>query len=196
MWAAPGRLNVIGEHTDYNDGFALPIALPLRTLVAVSMRRDTRVALASVQHPGDTVECRLGDLTPGTPDGWAGHPGPPWCRSPAGLRTTSWVHVVALLRDGIDPRAIGPVLNAGHRSLRDDFEISTRELDAVVDSALECDAHGARLVGGGFGGSALVLIDTERTAAVSDAVDAWLREMGARPRAFVVTPADVARRLR
>ncbi|KAB2585165.1 hypothetical protein BS297_11790, partial [Rhodococcus erythropolis] len=37
-WAAPGRVNLIGEHTDYNGGLCLPVALEQRTLVAVALR--------------------------------------------------------------------------------------------------------------------------------------------------------------
>ncbi|MGZ4522788.1 MAG: galactokinase family protein, partial [Mycobacteriaceae bacterium] len=40
VWAAPGRVNIIGEHTDYNDGYVLPIALPHNTFVAVALRTD------------------------------------------------------------------------------------------------------------------------------------------------------------
>ena len=62
------------------------------------------------------------------------------------------------------------MLTAGHASLRDDFEISTDELDACVDAALAAGAHGARMVGGGFGGSAVVLVDRDRAEAVAAAV--------------------------
>ena len=71
------------------------------------------------------------------------------------------LEVVGTLRGDADPRAIGPVLTAGHASLRDDFEISVPLLDAIVEAALEAGAHGARMVGGGFGGSAVALVDAD-----------------------------------
>ena len=40
VWAAPGRVNLIGEHTDYNDGYVMPFALPQRVLIAAAPRRD------------------------------------------------------------------------------------------------------------------------------------------------------------
>jgi galactokinase len=52
---------------------------------------------------------------------------------------------------------IGDLLNASHVSLRDDFAVSCRELDLICETALELGASGARMIGGGFGGSALVL---------------------------------------
>ena len=80
------------------------------------------------------------------------------------------LEVVGILRGEADPRSIGPVLSEGHASLRDDFEISTPELDACVAAALDAGAHGARMVGGGFGGSAVVLVDRDRAEAVAEAV--------------------------
>ena len=358
VWAAPGRVNVIGEHTDYNDGFVLPVALPHTTRAAVARRDDGLVALVSAQHPGERVEVPVAELAPGRPGGWAGYPagvvdalrdrvpggvsvlvdgdvpagmglsssaalscsvalalrdlaapdlavadlvdvarraendfvGAPTgildqsasvlCTAGSALhldtRDRSYeqvpldlaaaglallvvdsgtthdhaesgygdrrreceqgarrlgveflcdVHdvadlaalddgtaegavllrrarhvvtedarvaeVVALLHGGADPRETGPVLTAGHASLRDDFEISVPELDAVVEAALDAGAHGARMVGGGFGGSAVALVDAGDVAAVGAAV----RERAGAPRSFVVVPSAGARRL-
>jgi galactokinase len=60
-----------------------------------------------------------------------------------------------------DLHAAGELLYASHASLRDDYEVSVPELDALVDRAREVGALGARLVGGGFGGSVLVLADRQ-----------------------------------
>ena len=76
--------------------------------------------------------------------------------------------VAALRAD--DPRALGELLNASHASLRDDHEVSAPELDGAVEAAVGAGALGARMVGGGFGGSALALLTADGRAAVEDAV--------------------------
>jgi len=68
VWAAPGRINLIGEHTDYNDGFVLPFALPQAAYVAASARDDGRWRFRSVDLD-ETVEVDADGLVPGTP-GW------------------------------------------------------------------------------------------------------------------------------
>ncbi|WP_232547725.1 galactokinase [Propioniciclava soli] len=69
LGVAPGRVNLIGEHTDYNDGFVLPIALGARARVRAVPRRDDTVVVSSTQL-GETVQ--LTDLSP-TPGQWWGY---------------------------------------------------------------------------------------------------------------------------
>jgi galactokinase len=103
--------------------------------------------------------------------------------------------VVGLLEAG-DARTIGPVLTAGHASLRDDFRISCPELDLVVEAANDAGALGARMTGGGFGGSAIVLVEEAAADKISDAVAAAFAAAGFRaPRVFTAVPAPGARRL-
>jgi galactokinase len=61
-----------------------------------------------------------------------------------------------------DDAEVGELLNASHRSLRDDYEVSTPDLDRLVEVAIAAGAIGARLVGGGFGGSIIALANRGR----------------------------------
>jgi galactokinase len=104
--------------------------------------------------------------------------------------------VVDVLASGADPRRVGPILSAGHRSLRDDFEVSTPELDAAAEAAEAAGAYGARMTGGGFGGSAIALVDTEAVDDVRAAVNRAYAERGFQPAAFfTAVPAAGAHRL-
>lgn len=361
-WAAPGRVNLIGEHTDYNDGFVLPLALPHATIATASRREDHTLRLSSAQMPGGTVEIPFSVLTPRAVEGWAAYPaGVLWALreaghavggadirylsdvpTGAGLSSSAALEVVTALalNDlyglGLDASALallsqraenefvgmpcgvmdqmaaarctaghvlhldtrdltsrqvpfdmaaegltllvvdtrvthaladgayaerraaceagaatlgvhalrevslaslpaaldrlsdvtvrqrvrhvvtenarvgqvvslleagrtretGPLLTAGHASLRDDFEVSCPELDLVVDTAVTAGAHGARMTGGGFGGSALVLLDTGEADRVSQAVRDAFAVAGHRPpRIFEALPSAGARRL-
>jgi galactokinase len=103
--------------------------------------------------------------------------------------------VVSLLESG-DTRAIGPVLVEGHASLRDDFRISCPELDLVVDTALSSGALGARMTGGGFGGSAIVLAEATDVDAITKAVEEAFAAAGfTAPRVFEAVPSAGARRV-
>ncbi|MEU3951066.1 galactokinase [Streptomyces achromogenes] len=363
VWAAPGRVNLIGEHTDYNDGFVMPFALPHQAVAAVSRRTDGVLRLHSADVEGGITELRLDDLAPGGDHDWTAYPaGVVWALREAGHEVTGadvhlastvptgaglsssaalevvialalndlydlglkgWrlarlcqraenVYVgaptgimdqtasacceaghalfldtrdlsqrqipfdlaaeglrllvvdtqvkhahsggeygkrragcekgaallgvdalrdipydgldaalarlgdeadvvplvrhvvtenervertVALLRAG-DPRAIGPVLTEGHASLRDDFRISCPELDLVVDTALAGGALGARMTGGGFGGSAIVLAEAADVDTLTKSVEEAFAAAGfTAPRVFEAVPSAGARRL-
>lgn len=96
-----------------------------------------------------------------------------------------------------EPEALGPLLDASHASLRDDFEVSCPELDTAVEACRQHGALGARLTGGGFGGSAVALVPADRVDEVAAAVVAAFRaRRWAEPR-FLRAPASAAaRRLR
>jgi galactokinase len=363
VWAAPGRVNLIGEHTDYNDGFVMPFALPHTALAAVSRRADGVLRLHSADLEGGVVELRVEDLVPESDKGWTAYPaGVVWALREAGhavagadvhlvstipagaglsssaalevvvalalndlyeLGLKGWQlarlcqraenvyvgapvgimdqtasacctdghalfldtrdlsqrqipfdlaaegmrllvvdtqvkhehstgeygkrragcekgaallgvdalrdipygeleaalerlgdeeevrrlvrhvvtedarveRVVALLESG-ETRAIGPVLAEGHVSLRDDFRVSCPELDMVVDTALAAGALGARMTGGGFGGSAIVLTEAADVDTVTKAVEEAFAAAGfTAPRVFEAVPSPGARRI-
>ena len=101
----------------------------------------------------------------------------------------------AALAEG-DARALGPILAAGHASLRDDFEVSTPELDLLVGLALDAGAWAARMTGGGFGGAIVALAPAGRCAVIAASVAAGYRAATGRATAPIVTrAADGARRL-
>lgn len=103
--------------------------------------------------------------------------------------------VAALVEHG--PRAIGDLLTASHASLRDDFEVSVPELDTAVDAALSAGALGARMTGGGFGGSVLALVSGDDAPAVTDAVHRTFAAADfTRPTIFPVTVSAGAHRSR
>ena len=354
VFSAPGRVNLIGEHTDHNEGHVLPFAIDRRCRVAAARRADDVVTVRSAQEPDDTVTTTLDALS--TARGWSAYVlGTVWALREAGLPDVGWdlvvagdvplgaglsssaalecavalavgelsgagldrhalaragrraendvvgapvgimdqaasllcregsallldcrtltaedvalglevaglemlvvdtrvrhdladggyadrraacvaaaealgvpalrdatpdmlralggtlrrrarhvvteearLHrVVALLRAG-DPAAVGPELTASHASLRDDFEVSVPALDAAVETALEHGALGARLVGGGFGGSVLVLAPATAVEEITGAVTRRAADDGhPEPVTRLVHPAGGARR--
>jgi len=362
LWSAPGRVNLIGEHTDYNEGFVLPFAIDRRTVVALGVRDDRRVRVAST-FADELAEIDLDALAPDALGGWSAYPlGVAWAFSEfgadlgavpgvdlyidsdvpvgAGLSSSAAIesavalalndvwqlaldrrtlarvcqraenvavgaptgimdqsasllgqadHAVFLdcrtleselvplglaeaglailvidtgvkhshatggygerraacergaatlglssLRDAtVDdlPRAqqllddvtfrrirhvitenqrvldtvavlraqgasaIGELLDASHRSMRDDFEISVPELDLAVETAVAAGALGARMTGGGFGGAAIALVRVGDLSRVQVAVDnAFGEHAFGQPDTFVVTASDGAAR--
>lgn len=90
--------------------------------------------------------------------------------------------------------SFGSLLTKSHQSLRDDYNVSCPELDLAVDTALELGALGARMVGGGFGGSAIALIRDEDSARVAREIEQAFSKSGfGSPRFFDSLPGDGAR---
>jgi galactokinase len=95
VWAAPARVNLIGEHTDYNDGFVLPLAIDRRVTVAAARRGDDLLRLLSLEMGEQRL--RLAEVGPGTVRGWAAYAaGPLW----------------ALARDGTEVGGLDLVLTS------------------------------------------------------------------------------------
>ncbi len=350
---APGRVNLIGEHTDYTGGYVLPMAVSMGVTCTATPRTDTMVTARSSEMPGDSVQADIAHVQPGDITGWGAYViGTAWALrawgvpvpgcdlhlsstvpAGAGLSSSAAVecavalaildlvshtmtprdvarvakkaenefvgaptgsmdqvasmlaqrdallffdtrdeitrnipfaliehrfhllvidtHVhhqlvtdeygerrraleeatrqlgVASLRDVTDPHTlseledelllrrarhvvtenarvlqtialleqgeiaeIGALLNASHASLRDDLEVSCVELDIAVAAALRGGAIGARMVGGGFGGSAIALVADTHADDVKRAVLAAYEERGWRaPDFYDVTPA-------
>ena len=69
----------------------------------------------------------------------------------------------------LDSARLGQILNAGHASLRDDFEVSVPAVDALVETCVHAGALGARITGAGFGGCIVVLTDTDKANLVKEA---------------------------
>lgn len=363
VWHAPGRVNLIGEHTDYNDGLVLPFTLPHRVAVAATRRSDDVLTFGTVdwaQHLTTAADQRIDDLRPKTIDNWSAYPaGVAWALrargievpgadlvmastvpTGAGLSSSAAVEcatAVALLglagttlplpeiariaqqaendfvgmpcgildqtaslcctaghvlfldvRSGeavqvpfdaaasglevlvIDTRVshslaeseyadrrrgceqaaktlgvtslrdvsveelgqaeaqlpaelaplvrhvvtendrvrrtvdhlragelrqIGPLLDASHESLRDDYRVSCAELDLAVTAARRAGALGARMTGGGFGGSAIALVDADAREDIAAAILAAFQKQGLRaPRIFPAIPSAGAGR--
>ncbi|MGZ3497240.1 MAG: galactokinase [Vulcanimicrobiaceae bacterium] len=89
------------------------------------------------------------------------------------------------LEDG-DVRAFGALMDASHKSLRDDYEVSSTELDTMVELARACEGvYGARMTGGGFGGCAIVLVERDRLDRVAEVVtNGYEREFGVKPELY------------
>jgi galactokinase len=122
-YAAPGRINLIGEHTDYNLGFALPIALPERTVVTYQPDDGTGITVCSDREDGN-VRIPL-DTAPGDVAGWAGYvAGVIWALRAAGLR-----------------------IRGGSMSITSDVEMGS---GVSSSAALECAVIGALATGAGL----------------------------------------------
>jgi len=356
--AAPGRVNLIGEHVDYNDGFVLPFAIDSITISAIRVRSDSKIRIASKQKPNEVYECEHEDLIPMTGPDWTryllgviwvlgvkrgvdilidskvpqgaglsssaalecsigialnqlfnlGHSLPDLARlmqkaeneyvgvpcgimdqsislmakegyallldcrdlstshipvnfSASGLklliidtrahhalidggyaerrsqcesaanaigvkslrdvdislldtnskklsalelkRARHVVHEINRVKEAVvalernDFVTLGKLLSYSHNSLRDDYNVSAPELDLAVAVAIKHGALGARMVGGGFGGSAIALIKEEDAGTVASQIEKAFKESGFKPpRFFDSLPSQGARVLK
>jgi galactokinase len=89
-----------------------------------------------------------------------------------------------------DFTTLGRLINESHFSLRDDYTVSCPELDAAVDASLQAGALGSRMVGGGFGGSAIALIKADQIESVKEAIKSAYAAKGFKaPRFFTSLPS-------
>ncbi|MFJ3378928.1 galactokinase [Curtobacterium sp. NPDC090217] len=72
-YSAPGRVNLIGEHTDYNEGYVLPFAIDRRTTASIAPRTDRVLRVASAFDPESVVSLALDDLEPDAMNGWSAY---------------------------------------------------------------------------------------------------------------------------
>ena len=99
---------------------------------------------------------------------------------------------VVALRNS-DFEKVGHLINQSHASLRDDYTVSCPELDTAVDAALSAGALGSRMVGGGFGGSAIALIQASKSAETIKVIEKAFSSKGFKaPRFFTSLPSQGA----
>jgi galactokinase len=112
------------------------------------------------------------------------------------IRARHAVTEIARVKDAVaalkasDFTTLGRLINESHISLRDDYTVSCPELDAAVDASLAAGALGSRMVGGGFGGSAIALIKADQIDAVKEAIKKSYAAKGFKaPRFFTSLPS-------
>ncbi len=109
VWQAPGRVNLIGEHTDYNDGFVLPFAIDKTARVAIKVRADPMVRLLSTYGDQGTFSTAIDSLEPDSAKGWTKYPlGVIWALQQRGIAVPG----MDLLLDSTVP--LGAGLSSSH----------------------------------------------------------------------------------
>ncbi|MBP3475055.1 MAG: galactokinase [Lachnospiraceae bacterium] len=96
VYFAPGRVNMIGEHTDYNGGHVFPCALTIGTYAAVRKRADRKLNFYSMNFEGlGVIETSLDDLTPSDAAGWTNYPkGVMWAFAERGMKMDCGLDIV------------------------------------------------------------------------------------------------------
>jgi galactokinase len=175
-----------------------PIRLPPRLAVLILHSGTSRSLVNSAygerRRACEAVAARLGlsSLRDATPDQVADEP----CARHV-VSENARVLEAAQAVEAADVAALGPLLNASHESLRDDFQVSTPELDALVDALRSAGAVGARLTGAGFGGCVVGLADRDGAERiVESAAGHYWAASGKQPHAYVFHAVDGACRIR
>jgi galactokinase len=107
-WSAPGRVNLIGEHTDYNGGYVLPFAIDMRTTVVGARRDDGIIRVRSLQRSGDAASAAIDELRPGDDHDWAAYPrSVAWVLREAGEKLGRQIPGADLVIDGRVPSGAG-----------------------------------------------------------------------------------------
>jgi galactokinase len=189
---------------DFGDDSVTPVPLPLDEAGLVLLVIDTRVshALTDSSYGDRRAECTaasealgvdvVSQADPAAVEALADHV--LRRRTRHVLSENTRVRRAVSLIGTQDWPGLGAVLDASHASMRDDFEISCRELDLAVASARSAGALGARMTGGGFGGSAVALVAGAQVDEVARAVTEAFAQADLRDPAYLVaTPGDAAR---
>jgi galactokinase len=174
-----------------------PIPLPPRLAVLIVHSGMSR-ALVDTEYGERREACEataallgLAALRDATPEQVAGEPRARHVVS----ENARVLEAAAALQQG-DVAALGPLLNASHESLRDDFDVSTPELDVLVEELRAAGAVGARLTGAGFGGCVVGLASgDEAHRIVETAAGRYRQKTGNESRAFVFRAVDGAGRI-
>ena len=197
LFAAPDTALLL----DFGNDTQTPVSLPLQGSGVTLLVINTGVshALSDGGYGDRRAECHraaelLGVPTLSAAPGWDGLTDDVLVRRTRHILTENdrVRSVVAALGIG-DWAAVGRDFVASHASMRDDFEISCAELDVAVDAAVQAGALGARMTGGGFGGSAVALVPEERVDAVRRAVDtAYVGQGWKAPTYLLAVPSTAA----
>ncbi|HEX6653049.1 MAG TPA: galactokinase family protein [Thermoleophilaceae bacterium] len=143
-----------------------PVEVDLGDHVLAVLDSGSSRSLAESGYDERRAECRraaalLGVESLRDATGWSGLPDPLGRRVRHVVTENERVDAAVEALERVDTGALGELLDASHRSLRDDYEVSVPEVERTVEACREAGALGARIMGGGFGGSVLALFPPE-----------------------------------